>query len=487
VASKIQIRRDTVANWNAVSGSVILAAGEIGYETDTRNLKIGDGTNVWSALKYQAPVYSGTNSTLAAATLAVDQTNNRVGIGTASPQVKLHTAVLGPTNGIVEIVQNTAGVTGSQIQITQSTIQDWAIGQPAATDAFAFWRGRNTSVGGDELMRISSTGNVGIGTSAPLDQLHIQGATPIIRLKDTTSTTAEYVQISASNSTGSVLIAADPANTTASTTADISVDGTTRISATTTGVALTGAVTATGLSAGASGLTSSGGITLSNGALTLNAGTTISVPAGSVAGAAIADNGVTVAKLAQVAVPSFLGTPSGTASATNVSALTQAQSRTMLGLVPSAFTALGTANTIWTKLDVSGGTAINLDLDVTTLTVGVITRFPISHARLDGTGSASVTCRAIVEAGETFVVFGGYDLGSVPPFTAAGTTGLSWYWRNEVWAATAGIPADSQHCRFVPTYAFNGANTVNVLRWGGGSGGTGVVQTNCEVIAIRLS
>jgi hypothetical protein len=297
VASKIQIRRDTVANWNAVSGSVILAAGEIGYETDTRNLKIGDGTSVWSALKYQAPVYSGTNSTLAAATLAVDQTNNRVGIGTASPQAKLHTAVLGPTNGIVEIVQNTAGVTGSQIQITQSTIQDWAIGQPAATDAFAFWRGRNTSAGGNELMRISSTGNVGIGTSAPLDQLHIEGATPIIRLKDTTSTTAEYVQISASNSTGSVLIAADPANTTASTTADISVDGTTRLSVDNLGVSVTGRLNSSGT------ITANSGLTVPTGQTLQVQGTgVVSVPAGSISGASIASGGISATQLADGAV-----------------------------------------------------------------------------------------------------------------------------------------------------------------------------------------
>jgi hypothetical protein len=348
VASKIQIRRDTVANWNAVSGSVILAAGEIGYETDTRNLKIGDGTNVWSALKYQAPVYSGTNSTLAAATLAVDQTNNRVGIGTASPQVKLHTAVLDPTNGIVEIVQNTAGVTGSQIQITQSTIQDWAIGQPAATDAFAFWRGRNTSAGGNELMRISSTGNVGIGTSAPLDQLHIQGATPIIRLKDTTSTTAEYAQIDASNSTGSILIAADPGNTTASTTAAISVDGTTRLSVGTTGVAITGTLSTSGVYSANAGITVPTGQTV-----TISSGATLSVPSGatlSVAGTvALPAGSVEIADLANIATLTVLGNSTGAAAA--VTALTS-------GVAGTAKTALGLANSAYSggvyKLSESG-------------------------------------------------------------------------------------------------------------------------------------
>ena len=350
MASKIQIRRDTVENWNLVAGSVILGAGEIGYETNTRNLKIGDGTSVWSALKYQAPVYSGTNSTLAAATLAVDQTNNRVGIGTASPQAKLHTAVLGPTNGIVEIVQNTAGVTGSQIQITQSTIQDWAIGQPAATDAFAFWRGRNTSAGGDEFMRIGSTGRVGIGQSSPTAQLDVNGNVTSNRTTAGTfvvsgdgvyafgADTKQYIYGTSGNS-GTIGIFASNAG---GTSAQV-------LSVTSTGAAVTGSFNATGLTAGTNGLASGGGITLTSGALTLNAGTTTSFPAGSIAGAAIADNGVTVAKLAQLATLTVLGNSTG-ATATPA-ALTS-------GVAGTAKTALGLSNVAYNsaiyKLSESG-------------------------------------------------------------------------------------------------------------------------------------
>jgi hypothetical protein len=47
---KILIRRGTAAEWTAANP--ILASGEFGYETDTKKLKIGNGTSAWSALAY---------------------------------------------------------------------------------------------------------------------------------------------------------------------------------------------------------------------------------------------------------------------------------------------------------------------------------------------------------------------------------------------------------------------------------------------------
>lgn len=46
---KIQVRRDLAANWGSTT---VLASGEFGYETDTGNLKIGDGTTQWQSLAY---------------------------------------------------------------------------------------------------------------------------------------------------------------------------------------------------------------------------------------------------------------------------------------------------------------------------------------------------------------------------------------------------------------------------------------------------
>ncbi len=51
MATRIQVRRDTAANWAAAS-TTVLASGEIGFETDTRQFKIGDGTAQWQNLEY---------------------------------------------------------------------------------------------------------------------------------------------------------------------------------------------------------------------------------------------------------------------------------------------------------------------------------------------------------------------------------------------------------------------------------------------------
>jgi len=50
VADKIQLRRDTAANWT--SANPTLASGEFGLETDTDQFKVGDGVTAWSSLGY---------------------------------------------------------------------------------------------------------------------------------------------------------------------------------------------------------------------------------------------------------------------------------------------------------------------------------------------------------------------------------------------------------------------------------------------------
>jgi hypothetical protein len=48
MADKIQVRRDTAANWT--TNNPVLAAGEPGFESDTGKLKIGNGTSNYSTL-----------------------------------------------------------------------------------------------------------------------------------------------------------------------------------------------------------------------------------------------------------------------------------------------------------------------------------------------------------------------------------------------------------------------------------------------------
>lgn len=53
---RLLIRRDTAANWTSVNPT--LAAGELGGETDTGKLKLGNGSTAWTGLSYISGVTS---------------------------------------------------------------------------------------------------------------------------------------------------------------------------------------------------------------------------------------------------------------------------------------------------------------------------------------------------------------------------------------------------------------------------------------------
>ena len=54
MANRIQLRRDTGANWASVNP--VLAQGEVGIETDAVpiQIKVGDGVTAWNSLSYVA-------------------------------------------------------------------------------------------------------------------------------------------------------------------------------------------------------------------------------------------------------------------------------------------------------------------------------------------------------------------------------------------------------------------------------------------------
>ena len=72
MATKIQIRRDTATNWTAQNPT--LSDGEMGFETDTGYMKIGDGTTAWSSLTYLIGAPPGVGGTLY--TLPITSTGN---------------------------------------------------------------------------------------------------------------------------------------------------------------------------------------------------------------------------------------------------------------------------------------------------------------------------------------------------------------------------------------------------------------------------
>jgi hypothetical protein len=69
--SKIQIRRDTAANWTA--SNPVLAIGEPGLEIDTGSIKYGNGVTAWNSLPYSSsPLSALTTNIVPAANTSVN-------------------------------------------------------------------------------------------------------------------------------------------------------------------------------------------------------------------------------------------------------------------------------------------------------------------------------------------------------------------------------------------------------------------------------
>ena len=126
------------------------------WENQTDDTIGGSGSGVANKIA----IWSGASALTQDTNLHWDTTNDRLGIGTSSPNAALE-------------VHNTLNI-GDGTSVTSIGLQRNSANYITATDAAGYLVFRTG--GANERLRIDSSGNVGIGTAAPKGDLHVAGA-----------------------------------------------------------------------------------------------------------------------------------------------------------------------------------------------------------------------------------------------------------------------------------------------------------------------
>lgn len=140
MADLIQIRRDTAANWT--SANTVLAQGELGAETDTSKIKIGDGATAWTSLAYlidaggyltATSTNTLTNKTLGATTLSGELTGaDQIVSAINLKDYAEVTNAIGGTGGGTQDIDLTLG--NSVTATVDTSANTFTFSNPTATD-----------------------------------------------------------------------------------------------------------------------------------------------------------------------------------------------------------------------------------------------------------------------------------------------------------------------------------------------------------------
>ena len=137
----IQVKRGSASSWT--SANTVLAAGEIGFETDTRKFKVGDGSTSWTSLGYTVTdgditgVTAGTglsgggNSGAVTLSLSTPVSVENGGTGITSFGTGVSTALGQNVTGSGSIVLGTSPT------VSGATLTNAVITQPLVTPTFS--------------------------------------------------------------------------------------------------------------------------------------------------------------------------------------------------------------------------------------------------------------------------------------------------------------------------------------------------------------
>ncbi len=173
MAIRIQLRRDTAANWT--SSNPVLRAGELGIETDTLKFKIGNGSSTWAQIVNYANVTdAGLSSSLSSYILAEDQ-------GTPGGPAELNSTgdLLVPENSIV-LWDDSDYTYSTTVSATQPTA-DRTITLPNATGTVAL--AENVAA----LSGATFTGNISVPTAITFEGATANDFETTIQVTDPTA------------------------------------------------------------------------------------------------------------------------------------------------------------------------------------------------------------------------------------------------------------------------------------------------------------
>ena len=127
MAYQIQLRRDLAANWTSVNPT--LAQAELGYETDTNKLKIGDGATAWTSLSY----FQGSGAYVPLSDLTVTATPN--GVPQLNGAGQINVAQL-PVDPVALLVPSSGSPPSSALGDDRDSALDVSLGAGTAGSLF---------------------------------------------------------------------------------------------------------------------------------------------------------------------------------------------------------------------------------------------------------------------------------------------------------------------------------------------------------------
>ena len=154
VQTQLQLRRGTASGWT--STNPVLAAGEIGFESDTGKIKIGNGSSTWTGLSYNAGAGSTTyiyNPSSSQTTFSgADANGLTLSYVVGNEQVYVNGVLL--VRGTDYTASNTTSVVLTVAAISGDVVTILAVSSYAVTDAIA----KTTLTAKGDLVTASAAG-----------------------------------------------------------------------------------------------------------------------------------------------------------------------------------------------------------------------------------------------------------------------------------------------------------------------------------------